>query len=584
MKRLRPNKIIYFFCCILVLSLVNIAPVRAATDNTAEKKQIIFVLDGSYSMTQDRWQEAVDGVAVIAAMLSTDYEVATLVYNDDVVLCTEFEQPLKEQLELLRKVKTAGYTNTGLAVQAALEKFDIERVGQKRIVLISDGEISMKKQQDTESAISLYSEAVERACKESVTIDMLLFEPDGFEEQIAQGAEATGGCIYRKTDTESIVKYSEIYLFEQLGIGRIAVGTSDTVASETDISLRDALAEKVWILMMSENSIEDVQVSCQSKEILTTRGNHFVAIELDEPLEDVANVRYTLADQGRTDLYISKEYVLSVDMEAVCSSEYIAPQIVIGIRNTRGESLLACSGMNEKINIYVDDNKVDYTVEQGEAFILYPVEDSQEVEVRVGFEQLDGRVVCDNSVGKLWLEKPYQEIVEEKKEPYIVLYVVIVGVCLVFILSLLLLFRTKKKTKEPAKVPQGVGETPKYDFSGQLVVYMLKNPTGEDMPPTSVSLYSRETREPFSFAWVKEKCHIDMLLTDADKIQFQGGAEHTLCVKNKGDVTVVCGKEIILRNRKCILHYNEKLLLVFNGGDIELEIHYKNMKPSERKG
>lgn len=104
------------------------------------------------------------------------------------------------------------------------------------------------------------------------------------------------------------------------------------------------------------------------------------------------------------------------------------------------------------------------------------------------------------------------------------------------------------------------------------------------MPPARVNLYSRETREPFSFEWVKEKCHIDMLLTDAHKIQFQGGAEHTLCVKNKGDVTVVCEKEILLRNRKCILHYNEKLLLVFNGGDVELEIHYKNMKPSERKG
>lgn len=583
MKNLRLNKINYCICCILILLLMDIVFVQAATDDVTEKKQVIFVLDGSQSMTQDRWQEAVDGVALVAAMLPTSYEFAMLTYNQDIVLCTEFGQPLEEQLELLREVETSGYTNTGLAVQSALEKIDIKRAGEKRIILVSDGEISMKKQQETEEAIVLYGEAIAHARQENVVIDLLLFEPDGFEEQVKQGAEVTGGNIYRKADTESIVKFSEKYLFEQLGIERVVIGTSDTITSASNISLQDSLAEKVWILMTSESVIEDIQVSCQSKEILTTRGNHFVVIELDDPLEDMANLGYTLAGQGQVNLYMTKEYVLNVDMEAVCLSETSDPQIIVSVINAAGKSLLADTETNEKVNIYIDGKKVDYAIEQGRAAIFYPVETSREVEVRVGFEQLEGRVVCEEPMGKLWLEKPYQEIVEEEQESYIWVYVVIAGVCLIFVLSLFLLFRAKKKTEESAKEPQGVGETPKYEFSGQLVVYMLKNPTGEDMPPASVNLYLRESREPFSFAWIRDKCHMDMLLTDADKVQFQGGAEHTLCVKNRGNVTVVCGKEILLRNRKCILHYNEKLLLIFNGGDIEVEIHYKNMKPSERK-
>ncbi len=112
----------------------------------------------------------------------------------------------------------------------------------------------------------------------------------------------------------------------------------------------------------------------------------------------------------------------------------------------------------------------------------------------------------------------------------------------------------------------------------------MKKPEEEDIPPVSVNLYLRESREPFTFAWVRDKCHMDIPLKDAEKIQFQGGAEHTLCVKNKGDVTVIYGKEILRQNRKCILHYNEKFLLIFNDGEIEMEVHYKNMKPSERKG
>lgn len=189
MKSLRLNKIRCFLCGILVLLLANVTSIQAAADNTVGKKQIIFILDSSYSMAQDRWQEAVDGVAMIVSMLPTNYEVAILVYSDNVVLCTEFEQPVKEQLELLRQVEAAGYTNTGLAVQTALERFGAEEIEQRRIVLISDGEISMKKQQDTENAISLYAEAVEYAQRENVVIDMILFEPDGFEEQIAQGQQ-----------------------------------------------------------------------------------------------------------------------------------------------------------------------------------------------------------------------------------------------------------------------------------------------------------------------------------------------------------------------------------------------------------
>ncbi|MBD5480388.1 MAG: VWA domain-containing protein [Lachnospiraceae bacterium] len=585
MKSLRLSKIRYFFCCILVLLLANITFIQVAADNAVEKKQIIFILDGSYSMAQDRWQEAVDGVAMIVSMLPTNYEVAMLVYSDDVTLCTEFGQPIKEQLELLREVETAGYTNTGLAVQTALERFGVGEVEQRRIVLISDGEISMKKQQDTESAIGLYAEAVEYARRENVVIDMILFEPDGFEEQIVQGAVVTNGHVYRKADTESIIKYSEMYLFERLGVGRIVAGTSDTLTSVTDISFQDALAEKVWILITAESEIADVQVSCQSKEISTTKGKYFVVIELDEPLENTANLKYTLTEQGQVEIYISKEYKLSVDMEAVCLPEYFEPQVVVSIRNAEGKSLLEDPNTNEKVNIYIEDKKMDYTIEEGNAVINYPVEASQEVKVLVEFEQLDGRVVCDDFIGKIWLEKPYQEIVKEE-ESYILLYIVIAGICLVFVLSLLLLLRAKKKTEQSAKVPpeaRGTGETPKYDFSGQLVVYMLKNSAGEDMPPASVNLYMRESREPFSFAWVRDKCRMDMQLKDADRVQFQGGEQHTLCVKNQGDATVVCGKEILLRNKKYILHYNEKLLLIFNDGEIELEVHYKNMKPSERK-
>lgn len=255
MKNLKVKKLDYLICCLLTLLWINKIFIQAQTDYIEEKKQFIFVLDGSQSMSQDRWQEAVDGVALITAMLPDDYEIAVLAYNQDVMMHTEFCQPIEEQLKLLREVETSGYTNTGLAVHTALKKFELNGVTEKRIVIISDGEISMRKEQDTKDAIALYDEAIEHAQQQNVAIDILLFESDDVEEQIQQGAKVTGGYIYQKTDGVATAEFLEKYIFGQLGIERIVVGTYDAPASENIFSLQDTLVEKAWILMTAESVI-----------------------------------------------------------------------------------------------------------------------------------------------------------------------------------------------------------------------------------------------------------------------------------------------------------------------------------------
>lgn len=147
-----------------------------------------------------------------------------------------------------------------------------------------------------------------------------------------------------------------------------------------------------------------------------------------------------------------------------------------------------------------------------------------------------------------------------------------------------LLPKKKENSGDKAAGTPHLNEILKYDFSGELAVYVLKTPDEADIPPAGVNLFAREDREPFSFEWIRSRCRIDYRLRDADKLLFSGGENHTLCVRNKGDVTVVRGSEILLRDKKYALSYNDKLLLIFNDGGIEVEIHYKNRKPSERKG
>ena len=70
-------------------------------------------------------------------------------------------------------------------------------------------------------------------------------------------------------------------------------------------------------------------------------------------------------------------------------------------------------------------------------------------------------------------------------------------------------------------------------------------------------------------------------LTINYRMQIKSGllAEKTMHCVSK---TIVKENQILKRERKYSLYYGEKILLIFNNGGTEIELHYKNMKPSER--
>ena len=424
--------------------LLTVLPAQAAESGDAKRHQIIFALDGSYSMTEDRWQAAIDCVAMITAMLPSDYETAVLVYNEDIVFYTEFGQ-VAESLEDVRQLQRRGYTNTGLAVDRALESFSPNASIEKRIVIISDGEISMKGQTATDEALLLYEQAVRKAKALSVKLDICLFADEQIEKQIVGGEEATGGCLYEETKLQFVNTLADGYLFEQLGIRRVMLGTSDAVNNSSDISLGDTCAEKVRILVTADSPIEDIQVTCQSKGILNIRGDQFAVIELEQPLEETVKLQYTLAGQGHVQTYLTKEYNLSVNMEAVYIPELSGHEIMVWVKNAQGENLFAEENLEKKIEIYIEDQKADYDRDQDAAVIFYPVEESKEISVRVNFDNLEGYVSADGEEGRLFLKLPPPEPPVEEEESYVWVYVVVSGVCIIFVILLILLIRSKKK-------------------------------------------------------------------------------------------------------------------------------------------
>ena len=85
--------------------------------------------------------------------LPKEYEVALLVYNTEIVYEEDFGNINQKTRHALETVELQGYTTPAVALETAADMFD-SAAADKRVVFISDGEISLRDQSKTETAIS----------------------------------------------------------------------------------------------------------------------------------------------------------------------------------------------------------------------------------------------------------------------------------------------------------------------------------------------------------------------------------------------------------------------------------------------
>lgn len=159
------------------LSLLFPARVLAAEKNEineiTEKKQIIFLLDASKSMQGDgQWIEAADSACMIASALPKEYEVALLVYNTEIVYEEDFGNINQKTRHALETVELQGYTTPAVALETAADMFD-SAAADKRVVFISDGEISLRDQSETETAIRQFENMVDQIAEQGIKCNLL---------------------------------------------------------------------------------------------------------------------------------------------------------------------------------------------------------------------------------------------------------------------------------------------------------------------------------------------------------------------------------------------------------------------------
>ena len=166
------------------------------------------------------------------------------------------------------------------------------------------------------------------------------------------------------------------------------------------------------------------------------------------------------------------------------------------------------------------------------------------------------------------------------------------SVIVVFIAAITIIFYISHKKKESHTIKRQMidestvapleNKTPKNDFCGKIVIYVIHNKNDIDYPPESINLFARCRRDSITLEWILDTCNLPLDLKGAEKIIFKPGADRSLVIKNNSKVSVLIGRALLTKGQSYNLYYHEKVTFIFDQEDAEIEVHYKDLKPNER--
>ena len=115
-------------------------------------------------------------------------------------------------------------------------------------------------------------------------------------------------------------------------------------------------------------------------------------------------------------------------------------------------------------------------------------------------------------------------------------------------------------------------------------MYVVRTADGQDVPPQTYRLFGRSSTR-LTLNQILTSCKIRFGKIGAEDIIFYPGPEHSVIIMDQSEgCTVLRSSEILRKGMGYPVYYGEKITITFADEATEMEIHYKNLKPSEREG
>ena len=576
-----------FIVSVLLAFICTHITAYAQEEETVPANEIVVVLDCSKSMEDaDPQYVSFDFLKSISAVLPRDYRIGVVAYRDEV--CTS--QPLGSSHAMiesaLAEVEYTNYGNAGAGLSAAVELFDDAAIS-KRIILISDGEIMMKTEEGTQESADLFAQAVEDARRNEIVVDVIALG-QRLEEghTVYSAAGATGGQLYELADGEALGDFAEELIFEQWKLKASHVGQINGLSGELSVRLPDYLMSRAKIILLGSQQNENMTLNCEAEKINLSKGRNYTVIELLHPSTDEVKIQMSADAPMDVSAYLTAEYDYDLSADYTYVQEEQTADIRLKIATQNGQDMLEGHLREGGVQIYLDDEPQTYRIADGCFHITGRYEHDAVLNLRVAFDGLYGNYYGVNTVQET-IVVPEIEVVEEPQETIDWFFW---SVILIFVIALVIIFFTagkrraegrKKVISENRMLPKETGMHGN-DFCGKLVVYVVHNHEGIDYPSESINLFARCNREVITLEWILDVCNLPLQLKGADKIIMKPGDDRSIIIKNTGKASALKNREFLIKGHSYHWYYQEKITFIFDEDDTEIEIHYKDLKPSER--
>lgn len=547
--------------------------------------ELVVVLDCSQSMKDvDGGFAAPEFLRELAAALPGNYRMGAVGYQEEVLFSLPVSSSYQEMKETLDQVQYKQYGNAGAGMEEALKLFQNPQRDRK-ILLISDGEIMMKTKEQTAESAALFGQALAQAKAEGISIDVLaLGECLEEGETVYQAAEETGGELYWLDDGEALSDFTETWLFDRLKIPARPVGKIEGSGGELRIRLPDCLMDRARILLTGSQENENLTVNCEADKFNILKGNHYTLLELEHPQSEEITVLMEAGERMHVSAYLMAEYSYQLQTSVTYDPETAQAKIAVQVENGEKRNLLEGHLSEKGISLRAGGAESACELKEGQLILYRNATADEQVELEIGFRDNFG-IYYGNPVITAEIVVPPIEEPEPKIDWFFWTVILIFAAALA---ALFFLSGKRRKTLPRRRMidqsrtlpPEKAGRGS--DFYGKIMVYVIHNKEDIDFPPASVNLFARCTREVITLEWVLEACNIPLNLKGADQIILKPGDDKSLVIKNNGRAAVMKGRELLAKGHAYHLYFQEKATIIFDQEDTEMEIHYKDLKPNER--
>ena len=608
MKIKKIKKIHTILCSIFILTMFLHFPCMASEEKKFDTNdgEVVFMLDTSVSMNgHDEDRLAVDAVRQAFYSLPSNYKAGLVAYNTGIQERIPFSTEQSQWDEKLDAIEYTGYTNAGEALKQAVEMFSDQEKTNRYVIILTDGEIDMPDAQQKEDSRLLYEKMAKEAGEKGIVIYIIASGSEWSETgvHIFDGAGLTGGTIYWEGQSGSISEIMKHILYDRMNFPRSAVGSAKGIGGKLSMELPASAAEHARIVLTTERKFENISAEYAAEDGTVIIGKKFAVVDIEKPLEQKIEISYESTDVSDVEACLTVDYAAEIktkityrteedptaqkqDTQNVQTAYKHIADIEIWLSDTQGRNENLWDGAyyeGRQIAFTVNEALAVETIHRGRILHSIQIDGISEAALELDVANLSEQF----SIGQpciLTFSPPADPVPEPN---YVPLWVILGVLLLTLTVILTVLVKKSRETVIYMANPSG-NEAKKEEikgctYTGKLNMYVIQTQTGQDIAPQTYRLFGRQNTR-ITLNQILNSCGIKFGKIGAEDISFYAGPDKALIVMDQSEkCTVLRGTEILKKGMGYPVYYNGKLTVTFEDGITEMEIHYKNLKPSEQQ-